>query len=81
MSEQEQAPQVPQGSMMSPFELVVHHGGIVVDKIQTTEGRMVLVKFVTPFMTITVTMDEEGVDALVRNLTSGIVIPKPGVQM
>lgn len=57
------------------LELVMHEGGIMIEKVPIPEGVVTILRFVTPSMVFTVRLNEPGVAKLVSDLTGGIVLP------
>lgn len=62
-----------------PVEIVVHMGGISVQKVQTTQGEMTLLHIPTPIgVMFTIKLDEDGAEYLASSLR-GIAIAKAGL--
>ena len=62
-----------------PIEVVIHQAGIDVQKVETPDGNVNIIKFVTPFQMFTLRLSDEAVDILVAKLKSGVFLPPTGM--
>lgn len=72
----------PQGVPLNipPVEVVVHLGGINVQKIPTSQGTVTLLQIPTPIgIMFTIKLDEDGVDYLTSSLRGIAVAKTPGL--